>query len=76
MFAVDKLESFEGFDTFEPLFFVFADIVCEVVLFKQFDVFFFEAVVSFGKFTGDDIADTQTVTSGFIHVGRADTFEG
>ena len=76
MLAVDELETFECFDSFEPLFFVFADVVCEIVLFKQFDVFFFEAVVTFGEFTRNDISYAKTVTTGLVHIGRADTFEG
>ena len=74
MFAVDEAETLEVFDPGKPLFFVVADVVREIVLFEQFDVFLLEAPVTFLEFARDDVPDAQAVAARFIHIGRADAF--
>ena len=76
VFAFDDRIVFEEFDSGEPLFFIRCDIVVEIVGFELFDVFGFEAFVAFEEVVGEDIADPQAISSGFIHIGRADAFEG
>ena len=75
VFAVDEAETLEVFDPGKPLFFVVADVVREIVLFEQFDVFLLEAPVTFLEFARDDVPDAQAVAARFIHIGRADAFE-
>ena len=75
MFTIHQLELFQVFDSFEPGFFKFCQIIFIVQSFQDLFVASFCRSIFLFKVM-QDITYTNAITAHFIRISRTDTFSG